>query len=112
MVLKKAEAEEVFKIAESKKLVLMEALKTAYAPGFTKLVSNAKSGSIGRICDVEAAFTKLVPHSSAREFSYEENGGSFTELGSYPLLAITKILGRNYQDIKFISFVDKNGVDL
>lgn len=112
MVLKKSEAEEVFKLAESQKLVLMEALKTAYAPGFTKLVSNAKSGSIGRICDVEAAFTKLVPHSSAREFSYEENGGSFTELGSYPLLAIIKILGKNYQDIKFVAFTDENGVDL
>lgn len=112
MVLKKREAEEVFELAESKKLILMEALKTAYAPGFIKLVSNAKSGSIGRICDVEAAFTKLLPHSLTREFSYEENGGSFTELGSYPLLAITKILGKNYQDIKFVSFMGKSGVDL
>ena len=74
MVLKKDEAVELFELAEKNGLVLMEALKTAYAPGFIKLVSNAQSGAIGKICDVEACFTKLVPHSDAREFRKEENG--------------------------------------
>lgn len=112
MVLKKAQAKELFELADAKKLVLMEAIKTAYAPGFIKLVSNVKSGSIGKICDVEACFTKLMPNSSSREFQLSESGGSFTELGSYPLLAIAKILGRKYNDIRFVSFVDSNGVDI
>ena len=112
MVLKKNEAEELFVLAESKRLVLMEALKTAYAPGFIKLVSNAKSGSIGKICEVEASFTKLETSKGKREFKLAENGGSFTELGSYPLLAIVKILGRNYKDVNFVSFVDSDGVDI
>lgn len=112
MVLKKAEAVELFQLAKEKNLVLMEALKTAYCPGFIELVSNARSGLLGKICDVEAAFTKLVPQSNAREYDIEENGGSFTELGSYPLLAIIKTLGIKYEDVKFYSFVDHNGVDL
>lgn len=112
LVLKKQEAEEVFALAKEKKLVLMEALKTAYAPGFIKLISTAKSGNIGRICDVEVGFTKLVADHGLREFSPEESGGSFTELGSYPLLAVIKTLGRNYRDITFTSFCDKNGIDL
>lgn len=112
MVLKKREAEEVFSLAKEKNLVLMEALKTAYAPGFLKLVANAKSGAIGKICDVEACFTKLVSTQVSREFCIDENGGSFTELGSYPLAAIVRILGRNYKDVKFLSFVDDNGVDI
>lgn len=112
MVLKHSEAEEVFKLAAEKELVLMEALKTAYAPGFLKVLEEVNSRKIGRIYDVEACFTKLVPRSDAREFCLEENGGSFTELGSYPLLAIEKVLGKKYKSIEFMSVLDENGVDL
>lgn len=112
MVLKRSEAEEVFKLANEKNLVLMEALKTAYAPGFLNVLEEVNSKKIGQIYDVEACFTKLVPHSGAREFCLEENGGSFTELGSYPLLSVEKILGKKYKSIDFISVLDENGVDL
>ena len=111
MVLSEKQAIELFELAETKGLILMEALKTAYAPGFIKLISTAKSGKIGKIVDVEAAFTKLVT-GNGREFQKEENGGSFTELGSYPLLAIFKIFGTNYKDVHFKSFCNKDGIDL
>ncbi|MCL2633252.1 MAG: Gfo/Idh/MocA family oxidoreductase [Oscillospiraceae bacterium] len=111
MVLKKSHAEEVFALAKKQRLVLMEAIKTAYAPGFLKLLSIAKIGSIGKIYDVEACFTKLT-NSNTREFKPEENGGSFTELASYPLLAIIKLLGKDYEDLRFDSFTDKNGIDI
>lgn len=111
IVLKREEAEELFEIARNRKLVLMEALKTAYAPGFAQMITIAKSGNIGRIIDVEAAFTKLVK-GNGREFQKEENGGSFTELGSYPLLAVFKLLGTDYQSVKFTTFVNSRGVDL
>ena len=58
-VFQKKEAEELYALAAAKKLVLLEAIKTAYCPGFVQLVGIAKSGAIGRICDVEACFTKL-----------------------------------------------------
>ncbi|MCL2663447.1 MAG: Gfo/Idh/MocA family oxidoreductase [Oscillospiraceae bacterium] len=111
MVLKKAQAEEAFALAEKKKLVLMEAIKTAYAPGFIQLLNIANIGSIGRIYDVEACFTKLTS-GNVRELRAEENGGSFTELASYPLLAIIKLLGSDYKDLRFESFTDSNGVDI
>lgn len=90
----------------------MEAVKTAYCPGFIKLVSNVKSGHIGKVYDVEAGFTKLIGNTKSREYDYKENGGSFTELATYPLLAIVKLLGRNYNEISFQSFYDENGVDI
>lgn len=112
MVLKKEEAEELFDLAKKNNVTLMEAVKTAYCPGFTKLVSTVKSGHIGKLYDVEAGFTKLISNTKSREFDYEENGGSFTELATYPLLAIVKLLGRNYEDISFHSFLGDNGVDI
>ncbi|MBR4026830.1 MAG: Gfo/Idh/MocA family oxidoreductase [Lachnospiraceae bacterium] len=112
MVFSKKEAEELFTLAEKNDCILIEAIKTAYAPGFLKLISTAKSGSIGKVCDVEACFTKLEQNIQGREFQIEELGGSFTELASYPLLAILKILGHDYESISFVSFVDKTGLDL
>ncbi len=112
LALKKSEAEELFEIAKEKNLVLMEAVKTAYAPGFIRLLSMAKSGVIGTIMDVEAAFTRIIPKHNVREFLDYEYGGSFTEYGSYTLLPIIKFLGDDYKGVEFRSFCDENGVDL
>lgn len=111
MVLNASQAQEVYSLAKKKNLVLLEAIKTAYAPGFLRLLAIAKSGRVGIIRDVEACFTKLVS-GDIRELKAEENGGSVTELASYPLLAIIKLLGTEYKNIRFETFVDKNGVDL
>jgi glycerol-3-phosphate cytidylyltransferase len=111
-VLKKAEAEELFDMAASRKLVLMEAIKTAYAPGFLNLTAIVKSGKIGKIYDIEGAFTKLVaPGDAVREYD-RAVGGSFTELASYPLLPIVKLLGHDYKQLTFERFDDEDGVDI
>lgn len=110
-VLKVEQAIELYNIAQDRQLVLMEGIKTVYAPAFIQLISIAKSGVIGNIIDVEACFTKLV-NGQTRELKKDENGGSLTELGSYPVIAIFKLLGINYNEVKFISFVDKNDIDL
>lgn len=43
------EAEELFRLAEEKGVVLLEALKTAFCPAFQQLTSLAGSGIIGSI---------------------------------------------------------------
>jgi glycerol-3-phosphate cytidylyltransferase len=111
MVLTAQEAQALFDLAQRQGLILMEALKTAYCPGFQRLVSCAKSGKIGKIVSVDAAFTKLVPAGS-RELTNDGVGGSMTELASYPLLAIFKLLGSGYQDIRFSSLRNVDGVDI
>lgn len=111
-VLKKAEAKELFELASAQKLVLMEAIKTAYAPGFLNMITIAKSGKIGKIYDIEGTFTKLVaPDEKGREYD-KTVGGSFTELASYPLLPIFKLLGYDYKQLSFETFDGKNGVDI
>lgn len=112
MVLRESEARELYEMAQQTGLVLMEAIKTAYAPSFLNLLAIAKSGRIGKIYDVEATFTKLVPSNpTAREY-LPAVGGSFTELASYNLLPIMKLLGTKYNDLRFDSFKDNNGVDI
>lgn len=111
LAFKKSEAEELFELAREKKVVLLEAIKTAFCPGFVQLVGLAKSGVIGKICDVEACFTRLTD-SGLRERTDKEYGGGFTEFGSHTLLPIIKLMGTDYKEVRFDSIKDENGVDL
>jgi len=112
MVLCKNEAHELFKLSQETGLILMEVMSTAYMPGFLNLLAIAKSGRIGRIYDVEVSCTKLIyPTPEAREYDYTV-GGSFTELASYSLLPIIKLLGADYKEVNFEFFKGKNDVDI
>jgi len=112
MVLTELEARELYTIASDNKVVLMEAVKTAYAPGFVNLLAIARGGRIGTIYDIEAAFTKLTPYkANTREYD-PVVGGSFTELASYSLLPIVKLLGHEYKELEFESFYAPNGCDI
>ncbi len=111
MVLQKKQANEVFAYAKERGLVLFEGIKTAYCPGFRKLLGIIGSGVIGSIRNVEACFTKLECQDS-RELRDSLYGGSFTELGSYVMLPILKLLGTDYERISFDSINGENGLDL
>ena len=111
MLLNKEQANELFGYAKERNLILFEGIKTAYCPGFSKLLGIACGGIIGNIRSVEACFTKLEDENK-RELKDVKYGGSFTELGSYCLLPILKIFGREYEEIRFETIKDKNGIDL
>lgn len=111
LVFRESEAVELFKIAREKKLILMEGIKTAYLPGFQKLLSMVKSGIIGEVRDVEACFTRLTPQ-DRREMTDAAYGGAFTEFASYSLLPIIKLLGKDYREVRFDSIKAENGIDL
>lgn len=101
MAMTEGEARELFALAKKQGGILMEAIKTAYCPGFQRLISCAKSGRIGRIISVDATITKLE---NPRARNVGGMGGSMTELAAYPLLAILKLLGYGFQNIHFTSY--------
>lgn len=105
------ESEGLYKLAKKNNKVLLEAVKTAYCPGFQQLINVAQSGKIGEIKDVEATFTRLA-NPTSRERTDAMYGGSFLEFGSYTLLPIIKLLGTNYKDVQFYTMKDENGVDV
>ncbi|MCM1047765.1 MAG: Gfo/Idh/MocA family oxidoreductase [Clostridiales bacterium] len=111
MVLKRSQAEELFAHAKEKGLILFEGIKTAYCPGFHKLLGIACSGTIGSIRNVEACFTKLEKKES-RELTNTIYGGSFTELGSYVMLPILKIFGKEFDEVRFDVIHDEKGLDI
>ncbi|MEG7529903.1 MAG: glycerophosphodiester phosphodiesterase family protein [Hungatella sp.] len=110
LVLQGIQAEELFQLAATQGCVLMEAIKTAYCPGFAAMIETAKSGVIGSIREVEACFTRLTP-TNVRELTDATYGGSFTEMGTYTMLPLMKLLGTAYDHVDFRSQQIGNGLD-
>lgn len=111
LVLNGDEARELFKLAEEKGVVLMEANKTAHSPAFNHLITMIKSGQIGEVVDINASESKLWGDKFTRELDAEQAGGSMFEMGSYPLLPIIKLMGTGYTNINLYSKM-QNGVDV
>ena len=108
--LKKEEALELYRLAEEKNLVLMEASKTAYCPAFGHIVTLIKSGIIGEVVDVKASLSKMV-EPPTRELDVTQAGGAMTEHAPLTLMAIIKLLGLDWKDVNFHTKRD-NGVDI
>ena len=106
-----AEAVSLYKLANKKNVILMEGIRTAYLPGFQQILSVARDGTIGRICDVEACFTRLG-NPDSREMNDAKYSGAFLEYGSYTMLPIIKLFGKDYENIQIECVYGKNGIDI
>lgn len=109
-VLSREQALELYKLAEERDLVLLEASKTAFCPAFGHIVTLVKSGIIGDVVDVKASLSKMVPPPT-RELDATQAGGAMTEHAPLTLLAIIKLLGVDWKDVDFHSKME-NGVDI
>lgn len=108
--LKKEEALELYRLAEEKDLVLMEASKTAFCPAFGHVITLVKSGIIGDVVDVKASLSKVV-EPPTRELDAAQAGGAMTEHAPLTVMAIIKLLGLDWKDISFHT-KRENGVDI
>lgn len=110
LVLSGQEARELYRLAEEKNLVLLEANKTAFCPAFNHIVTLVKSGIVGDVVDIRASLSKMVKAPS-RELDAAQAGGAVNEHASITLMAIIKLLGRDCSQVAFFSKKD-GGVDV
>lgn len=103
----RAECEELFALAKEKNLVLMEALKTAYATAYYRLLLLVKSGRIGDVVSVDATCTSLLPSGDAERMA-QRGWNCFCYWGPTAMLPILQLLGTRYTDMQMVShFRDK-----
>lgn len=100
----------LFAIAERNGLVLMDAIKTAYATAYNRLVLMAKDGRIGDIVSVDSTCTSLVNKDML------ENGWTWNSScawGPTALLPILQLLGTKPKSVQKTSFFanSKKNVD-
>lgn len=105
LTLNRSETEELLRIADENELILMEAIKTAYATAYRRLLLLLKAGKIGNVISVDATCTSL------RDIIKEGEWNSIHEWGPTALLPILQVLGADYKDCKITSLFRDNHHD-
>ena len=99
---------ELIALAETKKVVLMEAIKTAYTTAYSRLLLLLKTGKIGQIVSVDATCTSLT---SSDQIGKNKKWGSLEAWGPTALLPVLQILGTNYKSDSIFSIKNEDGYD-
>lgn len=100
IALTKEKCRELFDLAASRQLILMDAIKTAYAMAFDRLILLARGGKIGKILSVDATCTSL--HESGDKTDKEWN--SICTWGPAAMLPVFELLGTAYAEKRITSF--------
>lgn len=106
IALSENQTKELFDLARSKNLVLMEAVKTAYATAYSRLLLLLKGGKIGKILSVDSTCTSLK---NVDPTNIGNIWNSICAWGPTAMLPIFNILGTDYSNVQLTSlYLDKN----
>lgn len=92
------QCKELYHIAREKKLVLADAIKTAYSTAFSRLLVLAKSGAIGELVSVDATCTSLADRAWEKDADLNKKTSSICSWGPLALLPIFQLFGTRYSD--------------
>lgn len=95
----------LFKLAEDNSIVLMEAIKTAYAIAYSRLLLLVKTGKIGEVISIDSSCTSL------RSESIEGEWNSIHEWGPTALLPVLQVFGTDYLDCRILTRFRESGKD-
>lgn len=105
-----AQAEEVVRLAEEKKLLLTEAIWTRYMPMSKKINELIAEGVIGRVNSLTANLGYSISHVE-RMWNPALAGGALLDLGVYTINFASMILGTEIKSINTSSVLLETGVD-
>ena len=106
-----AQTEELFKLAYSKKVILMEAMKALFLPLTAKIKRIIESGEIGEVRYMDGKFA-YQSNVKQDHWAYDpNNGGGMRDVGVYPLGYFNYLANSPIKDIKCISRFAENGAD-
>lgn len=103
MTLSVDEFKQLYELAKSKDLALVDAIKTAYSTAYARMILLAKGGKIGDVVSVDSICTSL------RNVDYEDDvelgkiWNSITSWGPTALLPIFQLLGKDYSYLRMVS---------
>lgn len=96
-------------LAAEKKVVLLDAIKTAYSMAYNRLLLLAKSGIIGDIVSVDTSCTSLLEFDPTQNINQEQlEWNSVCAWGPTAMLPIFQLLGTDYVSKRIVTrFVDE-----
>ena len=102
--------QELYELADAKGLILMPAMKTAYATAYNRLLLLLKTGKIGKVVSVDATCTSIRDVKQENK-DYRDIWNSLCAWGPTAMLPVFHILGTDYQKADIISlFLDQESL--
>ena len=109
VALSRAQYQELIDLAQQNRVVLMDAIRTAYSTAYNRLLVILQSGKIGDIVSVDATCTSLK---SFNDKELDKKWNSITAWGPTALLPVFQILGDSYNEKRIVSRVEQEKKDL
>lgn len=101
--IKTNQCRELIKIAKNKNLILADAIKTAYATAYSRLLGVAKSGRIGDIVSIDVTCTSLSDGADETNADLSSKQNSICAWGPTALLPVFQLLGTKYRNVNIYS---------
>ena len=96
------EAEQAYRLAEQKGLVLFEGIRTLYLPAFEHLTLLVKSGFIGAVKDIDVSCSQ-IPQDFDEQVKHKYNG-SIYDWCTTAMLPFVKLSGKPIEECKLYNF--------
>ncbi|MBR4750820.1 MAG: adenylyltransferase/cytidyltransferase family protein [Thermoguttaceae bacterium] len=87
------ECNDLLALAQQRRLIIMEATRTAYITAYARMLLLLKGGKIGKVVSVDATCTSL---SSSEQIGRSKQWGSLEAWGPTTMLPVFQILGTDY----------------
>ena len=88
-----AQALEVIALAAERRILLMEAMRARFQPGWLELMRRLRAGDIGEIHSVDARSGLILTDTTHRLYDPAHGGGSLLDIGVYPVTVACTVLG-------------------
>ena len=113
MALNECQARAMVDCARKNGVFLMEAMWTRFFPAMRKMVWLVKEGEIGQVNHVYAVFSGAASYDpKSRAFDPTLGGGALLDIGVYPLMAATHLLGWEVESVQGACQYAPSGVDM
>ena len=100
---------ELYSLAAEKHLILMDAIKTAYATAYERLIFMVKGGVIGKVVSVDVVCTSLRDGIADERTDLSRKWNSMCGWAPAALLPVFQLFGTDYKDrVFYTKFQDKN----
>lgn len=110
-VLNRTISDELFSLAKSKGLLLMEANKSVFTPTWVDIKQKIEDHAIGEVKYCEGSYTYQFPIAEHWVFDPIKMGGGMFDVGVYPLTVALYLFGLNIKEMKKMTIVNKKGSD-
>ena len=113
MALNERETREMIECARRQGVFLMEAMWTRFFPATRRMTGLIKAGEIGKVSHIYSVFSGVSRDSmESRTFNPALGGGALLDIGVYPLMACTQLLGWQPVSVQGVCQEASTGVDM